>query len=621
MSLFTSFNAGVAGLASAQSGLNTTAHNLGNTKTPGYTRQQNIQADTYYQTLRYTDKSKMQTGYGVTVSEVRQIRDIFLDRQYRLEVGRQTFYESLYNTELEIEDILGEMEGVEFDNALSDFWNTVQTLSTEPESITNRELFIAKAEAFLEKATNAYNALKDYQVNLNKQISSQVDAINNIADQIAELNKKIAKAEASGVENANDYRDARNYLLDQLAEYTNYDAYEDDSGIVLVRIDNAPLVEEAMAYHMKCEKMDIEEYNEKTGQYEVTSKSPMYKVVWEGSGYGDVYDLSRAYSNEEGTDVGSLLGILTARGKATGFYTDIPVNPTERELRDYNNTTGNCLIEKVEAQFDFLIHKIVTVVNDAFAPNINAGLDGITTKDADGNTVTLSGITRVLDANRCPVGADDAATLGTEVFVRKAGSERYQVLTADGPVYAVDEDGNQILDEEGNPIEVTVKNEKGEYLLYVYQEEDPSDVNTLYTLQNLTINPLLQENYSYLPIMNNPATGGTNEYNYDVCAKILESWKAKDAVLDPNELATYGADEFYDALVGSLAVQGNVWKGIVEGQETLVESVEDKRQQVSGVSTEEEMTSLLMYQHAYNASSRYITVIDAMLEHLIERLG
>ena len=149
MSLFTSFNAGVAGLASAQSGLNTTAHNLGNTKTPGYTRQQNIQADTYYQTLRYTDKSKMQTGYGVTVSEVRQIRDIFLDRQYRLEVGRQTFYESLYNTELEIEDILGEMEGVEFDNALSDFWNTVQTLSTEPESITNRELFIAKAEAFL----------------------------------------------------------------------------------------------------------------------------------------------------------------------------------------------------------------------------------------------------------------------------------------------------------------------------------------------------------------------------------------------------------------------------------------------------------------------------------------
>lgn len=621
MSLFTSFNAGVSGLRNSQAGLNTTAHNLANTKTDGYTRQQNINTDTYYQTLRVTTNSTLQVGYGTTVASVRQIRDKFLDEEYRLEVGRQTFYETLYNTATEIEDILGEMEGVEFDEALNDFFNTVQSFSTNPESITNRELFITKAESFLEQAENVYTALKNYQVNLNKQISEQVEAINSIADQIGELNLKIVKAEASGEENANDYRDARNLLMDKLAEYTHYDYYEDYTGSVSIRIDNAPLVEETTVYHMACEKIKMERYNEATGQYEEAETSPMYNVVWENSSFGDVYDLSRAYSRESQTDIGSLLGILTARGRKNGYYTDIPVNATHDQLVDYNNTTGNCLLEKIEAQIDLLVHKVVTAVNDAFAPNVEADLSQVTATDTAGNAVTLSASAKVLDANRCPVGADDDATPGTEVFVRRAETERYQVLTVSGPVYAVDEEGNQIIDEDGNPVEVTRKNEKGEYVLYLYNEEDPSDVNTLYTLQNLTVNPVLQENYSYLPLLGNPAMGATDEYRYDVYEDILANWRADDTLLDPNALTKYGVDDFYDALVGSLAVQGNVWKGITENQTKLVENVEDKRQQVAGVSTEEEMVSLLMYQHAYNAASRYITTIDAMLEHLIERLG
>ena len=60
---------------------------------------------------------------------------------------------------------------------------------------------------------------------------------------------------------------------------------------------------------------------------------------------------------------------------------------------------------------------------------------------------------------------------------------------------------------------------------------------------------------------------------------------------------------------------------MVDNQQKLTESVEDKRQQVMGVSSEEDMVARLKYPHTYNAASRYISVIDAMLEHLIERLG
>lgn len=602
MSLLTSFNTGVLGMTAAQSGLNTTAHNLSNTATQGYTRQQNIQKDIYYHTHSVTDKAKLQVGYGTTVAAIRQIRDQFLDKEYRLELSRQSFYEIQFTTAQEIEDILGEMEGVEFEAALTGMWETVESLSTNPESITNRELFIAEAEAFLEKAKNAYDSLREYQVNLNSQLESQVYDINEIAREIADLNFKIAEAEASNQENANDYRDSRNLLLDRLAEYTHFDAYEDYTGVVTVRIDNAPLVEDTMVYRMKCELME---------------DSRMYNIVWENSGFGDVYDLQRAYSSESKTDTGSLLGLITARGLKNGYYTDIPANPTKEQLDKYNDTTGNCLLTKMEAQLDLLVHKVVKSINDAFAPNETVDLSSVTDADdqavladvlANGNTV------KVLNATQCPVGADDDATLGTELFVRKAQGERYEKYTGlKNPI--------SITDADGNPVEVTHKEEDGTYSLYVYIEEDASDVNTLYTLQNLEINQKVLENYSYLPVKANPALGMTEAYDMDVCANILAAWRAEDTMLDPNELSKYSVDTFYDAMVGNLGTQGSVWKSIVENQTQLTESIEDKRQQIAGVSTEEEMTSLLMYQHAYNAASRYITTIDQMLEHLIMRLG
>lgn len=617
MSLFTSFNAGVSGLQSSQAGLNTTAHNLANTKTQGYTRQQNINKDTYYQTIKTTTNSTLQVGYGTTIATIRQIRNEFLDKEYRKEVSRQTFYEVQYNTATEIEDILGETEGVEFNDVLSDIWQTVQDLSTNPESITNRKLFITQAESFLEKAQNVYSALKSYQVNLNSQIESQVTSINKIADQIAELNTKISAAEASGLENANDYRDARNLLLDQLAEYTNYDYYEDSTGQVNVRINNAPLVDESRSYHMACKNIKNQKYDEATGTYTDIESSPMYTVVWEKNGYGEVYDINRAYSQEEETDMGSLLGILTARGKNVGVYTDIVQNPTSYELENYNNTTGNCLLEKVEAQFDLLIHKIVTAVNDAFAPNVDADLTGVSGTDAKGNAMPALTNAKVLDANNCLVGADDDETIGTEVFTRKGQGSRYTVYTVNGPVTTTDENGNTITLTKENVAADGTKT----YSLYVYNEEDADDKNTLYTLQNLEVNSSLKENYSYLPVKGNPATGNYGTYLRTPYETILASWRKEDTALDPNALSKYGADGFYDAMVGNLATQGSVWKSIMEKQTKETESIEDKRQQIAGVSTEEEMTSLLMYQHAYNAASRYITTVDAMLQHLIERLG
>ncbi|MDO4166522.1 MAG: flagellar basal body rod C-terminal domain-containing protein [Eubacteriales bacterium] len=635
MSLFTSFNVGVSGIRASQAGLNTTAHNLSNTKTQGYTRQQNILTDTYYQNYRYTDKSTLQIGLGTTVAEVRQIRDMFLDREYRLEVSRENFYQVQYDAVTEIEDVLGEMEGVEFQFALQDMWSALQGFSMDMQDITKRELFISESVSFLARAQDVYNELYNYQVNLNAEIKSQVEQINSIAEQIAQLNLSIARAEAADLENANDLRDSRNLLMDQLAEITYYTYNEDATGKVDIYINSAPLVTGTHSYHMGVDRIKF--YDEDGN---VTTVSQLYDVHWLDNGYDQVYDLDRPYSYAQKTDTGTLLGILTARGKIRANYSDIPVKPDkedekyyengvfdnqayeidlhqyEEELKVYNNTTSNSVLTEVEAQFDQLIHGIVMLLNDTFCPNIKQELTGVTGTDAKGNTVTLAdGDYKVLDVLHCPVGSDDDGTIGTEVFSRKM-VDRYQVLTLDDQIYGTDEEGNQI------PLAQEIQNADGTttYKLYVYNEEDPSDPDTLYTLMSLEINPDMISDYALLPVKFNPASGEEG-YNSPMLNDLISKWYEDFTVLDPNSKTTYSYDEYYQAMITNLATRGHTWKSITDNQDKVVADLEQQRQQVMGVSSEEEMVNLLQFQHAYNAASRYITVIDSMLGYLIERLG
>ena len=644
MSLFTSFGVGVSGLAASQSGLNTTAHNLANTNTVGYTRQQNINADRYYKTYKINNTGKLQTGLGTTVAEVRQIRDIFLDKEYRLEVSRQSFYEKQVECGQEIEDVLGETEGVEFREAMNDIWNNLQDLSTNPESVVNRELFISQTESFLEKAKNIYSALTDYQIGLNTEIATQVDEINQISDKIAKYNGLIAKAEASGVENANDYRDARNQLMDELAGYTYYTYNEDSKGMVQIYVNNAPLVLETKGYHMGCEKMKTQEYNEETDKMETTWTSPMYKVVWKDNGYGEVYNVEEAYSKEKKTDTGSLLGLLTARGNGFATYKDMPVAPKESDYYNqdgvldedgleayktataaynefvdkYKNTTGNSILTRLEAQFDQLINGMINMINSVFCPEITlSSLSGISGTDSEGQEVSLQDDKsyRILDVVNCPVGADDDATVGNELFAR-TGIKRYTVINLDSQVYS-----SEHVDAEGNEIGLARDNGDGTFSLYVYNEEDEGDIATMYTLDNLQINGDILANYSLLAVKANESKGMNGAYDQDIYKNMIGNWGKEFAVLDPDKLTSYSFDEYYTEMVGALGTQDNVWAGIVDNQEKLTESIEDRRQQMSGVSTDEELTNLLTYQHAYNAASRYINTVDQMLEYLIERLA
>ena len=143
MSLFSGLYVGKSGLQSSQNALNTVAHNLSNINTPGYVRQQVAQSDINYNTISTTQAiADTRIGQGVQYSECRHIRDEFLDKMYRSESGRSDFYETSYSAILEIEDILGELDGAAFKDSVEGLWTAMEELSKSPNDSTYMTLLV-----------------------------------------------------------------------------------------------------------------------------------------------------------------------------------------------------------------------------------------------------------------------------------------------------------------------------------------------------------------------------------------------------------------------------------------------------------------------------------------------
>ena len=111
---------GISGLTVAQRGLTATAHNLANVETVGYVRQQAVQETAQVFNKGYTAINTTQVGVGVDTAAIYQYRDAFLDVAYRRELGRQAFYDTQYSAVCEIEELLGELQGVAFQDNLAD---------------------------------------------------------------------------------------------------------------------------------------------------------------------------------------------------------------------------------------------------------------------------------------------------------------------------------------------------------------------------------------------------------------------------------------------------------------------------------------------------------------------
>lgn len=594
---------GVTGLQTSQYALNTTAHNLMNTQTNGYSRQQVMLTDRSYNKLStgaiYTNKS----GLGVVTAEIKQVRDNFADIAYRTENGRMDYYKAQYETVSEVETYFGELEGQDFNTTMNSLWLALQEMQKESSSIVTRSSFISTAQTFLDRVQNIRTSLIQYQRNLNQSIKQQVNRINELASTILELNADILSAEASGIENANDYKDARNLALDELSGLVNTEIVNNTDGTVEVYIEGRCLVTKGRTY--KLEAVQIKDNEKYVNNYDFTSDSTDFLMpVW-ADDQDALFSINRLPSTENDTDVGSLKGLMMSRGYFVGNYTDVPVQPVKpladdfasdadyqaakaqyeadlntyvKELDYFNTYVEPYTITNLMSQFDVLVHGMVTKMNDVLCPNKEITL-------ADGSVI------KVLDEENAGIGMGNGNEYaGTELFVRQS-MPRYTeqtVTLADGTTQTVQ----------------------------VYNEEDPDNFYSLYTTGNIQVNPELLQNPSLLPLSRE--TGAEAQ---EIVDEMLALWNEKFSTVSPNSLVECNFMDYYAGMMDDLSDRGYTYNAMAETQQQSVTDIDNLRQQVVGVSSDEELSNMIKFQHAYNASSRYINVVSEMIEHLINTLG
>lgn len=564
---FGSLYIGASGLQNAQYALNTTANNLANVNTTGYVRQQVRFADKTYNKLKDPNKNvnMQQYGLGVSIGDVVHARDIFLDKSYRQENGRKGFYTSFYEITDYVQDLFQELNGEQFKQSVSDLHQAFQELEPNMDNSTQQNLVLEKADLLLSRTKSLYDDMKSYQSNINEQIKDDVDRVNKIGNRIYELNLQIQKVEAGGQETAMTLRDERDNLLDELGGYGSVSIKEDSTGFTYVDFESTSFIDDN-----KCYNIGLQEDKE-TGFYTPywTQLSDVDKQR-----YVRVFKKNEVISTDLNTDVGSIKAKLLARGDGYGTYQDL-------ESEEAYDRISGCTMMETEAQVSALLHNIVTKINDAYCPNKTVDTD-VTYTDADGNQVSLKG-KKVLDAANCAVG-EDGQLPPRELFTR-VGMDRYTKVTGD--------DGNTY---------------------YVYNEEDENDSTTLYSLNNISINKELRKQITLMPYKNQNGT------DYPLGEKLMSLWNDKEMTLNPYDKKPCTFEGYYDKLIGQIGNDGSTFQSASETLTGALSSIDNQRQQTMGVSSDEELTHMIKFQSAYNASSRFMTVISQMTELIVTGL-
>lgn len=572
---------GASGLRTASNALNTTSNNLSNVNTKGYVREQVVFSDKNYRWVGDASVSNQYAGLGVDIGDIVHARDVFLDKAYRSQSGRQSFYQASFDAVEEVETYLQETDGEQFKDAIADLREAFEEYAKDPSDTVNQNLVLQKAGLFLSRTSGVYEGLQDYQQIINTKIKDDVTRINDIGKELIQLNHDIQRIESSNIETAMNLRDRRDLLLDELASLARIEYEELPNSVVKVQVEGVEFLDEINAYEIGL-KTDL-----RTGF--VLPYWPQLSET-ENDEYYPVFNLDNV-SAEQGSDIGEIKALLMARGTGVSDYWDI----INLDSFNYERGLSNSIMMNSEAELDKLFHQMVTSINNLLSPLESFekvyGTDGEYV-NADGLTVQIGPETKVLDIKNCSVGSDEDIK-SRELFTR-IGCERYTEVQI------------TYKDENGNP-------QTGK--AYLYNEEDPDDASKCYTIKSTVINEDMMVQQSLIPYKNQDG-----KINYKLGSDLSKVWEEQSFYLNPSDKTPCGFQDFYTKWIGEIGTVGSIYESTAKGLDNTVDSIDANRQQVIGVSSDEELTNLIKYQGAYNAASRYVNVINEMIELLLTSL-
>jgi flagellar hook-associated protein 1 len=238
---FDGLRIGTSGLAAAQRAVETTAHNLANLNTDGYSRQR-VETSTAMSRIDHRGLlGPGASGQGVVINGITRATDELMATNLREQMAARSSWEARAGYTSRAEGILGPLDGG-LSSALNSFWNSWEALSTDPEGMTARIGVVEAGRQLATSINDAVGRLDRLRGDTATDMTATVDEINDLAGNVAALNGRIAAAKSSGGV-ALDLMDQRDFTVRQLTELTGARATIDANGDTRVSIAGMPLVQ------------------------------------------------------------------------------------------------------------------------------------------------------------------------------------------------------------------------------------------------------------------------------------------------------------------------------------------------------------------------------------------
>ena len=571
---FFGLDIGASALRAAQQLLDTAAHNVANANTPGYSRQAVTITESPPYSLPAFNRSGVpgQVGSGVTVAAITRVRDSFLDLQVQVQAGLKAEWDTKQQQLAKIEAVFPEPSDSGLGGTISKYWNAWQDLASDPTSAAARAALTEQAASLAEELNRDSSQLSMTAAGIDSLVSDQVATVNSLATQVASLNGQIMRVMGTGG-HANDLMDQREQLLEKLTAIVPATVYTRQDGSVTVLVGGTDLVT-----NMDTRKL-------------ITQQDAQGRIM---PAWSDGKPIA--------LQSGQLQALLSVR---------------DGDLAGYRS------------QLDSLAQGIADATNAVqlrgFGATGAAGQPLFTYRS--GNAAGTLAVNQAVAA--------DPRLVATSASSNTPGDGSVAGLMADlrnAWSYAAGVPGTDVVSGSDLTTNGIAR------LMTIVAGRAPGQIWTFSGAgSNLTLTGADGSTQTIsVPDM---AAGSSQTLNFDqlgIQLRFSAPTGAKagaDLVTDltaagHNTLVTASlftvpqtTSDFYAGLVGKIGTASAQAQEISQNQQLVVDQLQQRVAETSGVSLDEEATDMLRFQHAYQAAARVITIMDEMLNTLINNTG
>lgn len=596
-----------SGISAYQAALTTTANNISNVKTEGYSRQ--VANMTSSAALRVRARYG-QAGSGVFVNSIKQVRNEYYDTKYWQSQSSLGLYETKLNYNLQIENYFMDDDTAKgFSTILNDMFNTLDTLKNSAGDINNRQQFIAQAKNFTTYFNSVAIGLGEIQDSVNEEIKSTVANINSIAEKISILNKQINVIELQGGY-ANELRDQRALLVDELSAIvptsvsevpisnTNYPDMVLGANYYTVKINGQTLVDSYEYNELQCVARDYPRNQ--------SDMEGMYEIKWVATG--------AAFNAGSNYSAGSLKALLDVRdGNNSEIYSGKITAADSRTVTMTENLsiTSSRAMTMPTAGILTIDGKEYEYTEFSFKTDENGDIMSYTFRLRE----ELTTDERVKVQNKTGRVGEAINAKGVPYYL----AQMNEFLRGFAQCFNdIMQQGENLNGEKVDFSFITgLETVSGDDIDFINVEPNGeySSLDDGYfklTCRNVSIDKESMKDPSLIATTFNIANGVDQYEILDELSKL----KA-DTVMYRGG----GADDFLQCMISDISVDTEEATIFATNYHNVSEAVDNQRQSVSGVDEDEEALDLVKFQNAYNLSSKMISVLSEIYDRLILETG